>query len=61
MSFQHSPYPTPSASGGSSVLTGAQRRRQQETEGPPRPSEPFVANSAASVGQEGSSAVFEEV
>ena len=61
MSLQHSPYLTPSASGGPRVLTRPQRRRQQETEGPSRPSDSFVANSATSVGQEGSFAVFDEV
>ena len=62
MSFQHSPYPTPSASGGPSVLTRSQRRRrQQEAEGPPQSYEPLVANPTPSVGSEGSSAVFEEV
>jgi len=61
MSLQRSPYPTLSASGMPGVLTRSQRRRQQEAERPPQSSEPLVANPIASVGNEGSSAVFEEV
>ena len=61
MLHQHTPYPTPSASGGPSVLTRSQRRQPQEAEGLPQSYEPFVANTTASVGNEGSSAVFEEV
>jgi len=61
MSFQHSPYLTPSASGGPHVLTWSQRRRQQEAEGPPPLHEVFLSNPTTSVGNEGSSAVFEEV
>jgi len=62
MSFQHSPYLTsPSASGGPHVLTWSQRRRQQEAEGPPPPHEAFLANPTTSAGNEGSSAVSEEV
>ena len=61
MSFQHPPYPTSSASGRTGVLTRSQRRRQREAEGQPQLCEPFVANPTASVGNEGLSAVFEEV
>ncbi|KIM53042.1 hypothetical protein SCLCIDRAFT_1223218 [Scleroderma citrinum Foug A] len=57
---RHPPYPTSSASGRTGVLTRSQRRRQQETEGQPQLCEPFVANTTASVGNEGLSAVFEE-
>jgi len=61
MPFQYSPYPTPSAYGGTSVLARSQRRRQQEAEGPPKSQEPFVTNPATSVGNEGPPAVFQEV
>lgn len=61
MLLQKFPYPTPSTSGVSSVLTRFQRRLQQETEGSPFPHEPFVANPTTSVGNNGSFAVFEEV
>jgi len=42
MSFQHSPYPTPSASEGPSVLTRSRRRREQEAERPPYPHGSFM-------------------
>jgi len=63
MSFQHFPYPPPSASGGPpSALTGSHWcRQQQEAEEPPQLYEPFVANYTTPIGNEGSSAVFKEV
>ena len=60
-SFQHFPYPTPSASGDPSVFTRSQRRRQQGAEGPPHPQEPLVAIPTAPVENEGPSVVREEV
>ncbi|KIM58625.1 hypothetical protein SCLCIDRAFT_1218467, partial [Scleroderma citrinum Foug A] len=43
-SLRRSPHSTPSASVG-------QSRRQQETEGPPPPHEPYVANPTTSAGE----------
>ena len=57
-SSQYSPYQTPSASGGPSVLTRSLRRRHAER---PQLYEPFVANPTASAGNEASSAVLEVV
>ena len=61
MLFQYFPYSTSSATGGPPVLTRSQRPRQQEAEGPLQLHEEFVADPTASVGNEGSSAVFEGV
>jgi len=61
MSFQHSPYPPLSVSGGPGVLTRLQRRQQLEAEGPPHPHESLIANPTTSAGNEGSSAVVEKV
>lgn len=55
MSFQYSPYPTPSASAGPSVLTRSRRIRQPEDKGPPHSRGSLISNPTASVWTEGSS------
>ena len=54
--LQYSPYFTPVASGRTSVLARSERRQQQEPEGAS-----YLANPPASMEDEGSSTLFQEV